>query len=100
VQNLNIVFAAVPKRRLLDSTRLTLGPTLHHLTLGRFREAGGSIYFQCVVSKYAHVLGLKLPKIDRSEPDSGYQVETGYTFQNLAPTYYDRCIEDERLAGH
>jgi hypothetical protein len=88
VQNLNIVFAAVPKRRLLDSTRLTLGPTLHHLTLalGRFREAGGSIYFQCIVSKYAHVLGLKLPKIDRSEPDSGYQVETGYTFQNLAPT--------------
>ncbi len=32
---LNICFAAVSKRRLLDSTWLTQGPTLHHLTLRR-----------------------------------------------------------------
>ena len=37
--------------------------TLHHLTRGSFREARGSTYFQRNVSKYAHVLGLKLPKI-------------------------------------
>ena len=30
---------------------------------GSFCEARGSTYFQCNVSKYAHVLGLKLPKI-------------------------------------
>ena len=56
-------FAAVPKRRRLDSTRLTHGPTLHHPPRGSFREARGSTNFQCNVSKYAHVLGLKLPKI-------------------------------------
>ena len=63
VQIFNIFFAAVPKRRHLDSTRLTQGPTPHHPTRGSFREARGSTYFQCNVSKYAHVLGLKLPKI-------------------------------------
>ena len=63
VQNFHIFFAAVPKRRRLDSTRLTHGPTLHHPPRGSFREARGSTYFQCNVSKYAHVLGLKLPKI-------------------------------------
>ena len=54
VQIFNIFFAAVPKRRRLDSTRLTQGPTLHHPPRGSFREARGSTYFQCNVSKYAH----------------------------------------------
>jgi hypothetical protein len=39
VQFLNIFFASVPKRRRLDSTWLTQGPTLHNLTLWRFSEA-------------------------------------------------------------
>ena len=65
VQILNSFFAAVPKRLRLDSTLLTQGPTLHHLTSGIFHEAHRSTYFQCNVSKYAHVLGLKLPKISQ-----------------------------------
>jgi hypothetical protein len=52
----NIYFAAVLKRRSLDSARLIQGPTLHHQT----RE---STYFQRNVSKYAHVLGLKMHEI-------------------------------------
>jgi hypothetical protein len=51
-----ILFAAVLKKRHLDSTRLTQGPTWHHQTRG-------STYFQCNVSIYAHVWGLKLHKI-------------------------------------
>jgi hypothetical protein len=46
-------FAAVLKRLRLDSTLLTQGPTLHHLS-------HGSTYFQCNISNYAHVQGLKL----------------------------------------
>ena len=63
VQIFIICFAAVPKRRRSDSTLLNQGPTLHHPTRGSFCEARGSTYFQCNISKYAHVLGLKLPKI-------------------------------------
>jgi len=89
VQILNIFFAAVPKRRRLDSTRLTQGPTLHHLTRGSFREARGSTYFQCNVPKYAHVLGLKLPKIRQLRAWFWVSSRTGYTFQNLAPEQKD-----------
>jgi hypothetical protein len=56
VQIILILFAAVLKKRHLDSIRLTQGPTLHHPTRG-------STYFQCNASIHAHVWGLKLHKI-------------------------------------
>ena len=54
-----IFFAAVPKRRRLDSTRLTQGPTLHHPTRKFLRGS----------RKYLFPV----------------QVEKCITFQNLAP---------------
>jgi hypothetical protein len=63
VQILNFFFAAVLIRRSLDSSRLTQGPTMHLQTLESFHKAHRSPYFQCNISQYAHVLGLKLPEI-------------------------------------
>jgi hypothetical protein len=60
VQLLLVYFAAVLKGCLLDLTLLTQGPSLHHPT----RE---SAYFQCNVSKYEHVQGLKLHKICQAQ---------------------------------
>jgi hypothetical protein len=58
VQFFLICFAAELKKRHLDSTLLTQGPTWHCPTCW-------STYFQCNVSihVYAHVWGLKLHKI-------------------------------------